>query len=66
MKGGEEQLDHVELARLLREEGWDKPLPEVRPRALKAWQQAVFWGLRAYIIVMLLVVIWAFSHGIHT
>ena len=61
-----QQVDHVELARLLREEGWDKALPEVAPKALKPWQQIVFWGLRAYIVVMLLVVIWAFSHGAHT
>jgi hypothetical protein len=60
-----EQVDYAELARLLREEGWDKALPEVPPRALKVWQQWVFWGLRLYIIVMLLIVVWAFSHGVH-
>ncbi len=58
-----EQVDYAELARLLREEGWDRPLPEVSPRPLKAWQQWVFWGLRFYIVVMLMIVIWAFSHG---
>ena len=61
-----EQVDHAELARLLREEGWDRPLPEVGPRPLKAWQQWVFWGLRLYIVVMLMIVIWAFSHGVHS
>jgi len=60
-----ERVDHVELARLLREEGWDKALPEVAPKVLKAWQQWVFWGLRFYIVVMLLIVIWSFSHGAH-
>ncbi|MHB8252265.1 MAG: hypothetical protein ACYDEV_00850 [Acidiferrobacter sp.] len=59
-------IDQAELARLLREEGWDKALPEVLPKPLKMWQQAVFWGLRVYIIIMLLVVMWAFSHGVHT
>ncbi len=58
-----DQVDHAELARLLREEGWDRNLPPVTPKTLKAWQQAVFWGLRLYIVVMLLVVIWAFAHG---
>ncbi|MHB1512573.1 MAG: hypothetical protein ACYCTF_06725 [Acidiferrobacter sp.] len=59
----DEEVDLAELARLLREEGWDKALPEVGPRTLKAWQQWVFWGLRLYIVVMLMVVIWAFAHG---
>lgn len=59
-------VDQVELVRLLREEGWDQVLPEVAPKTLKGWQQIVFWGLRLYIIVMLLIVIWAFSHGAHT
>jgi len=61
-----QEIDQAELARLLREEGWDRTLPEVVPKALKGWQQMVFWALRAYIVVMLLVVIWAFSHGVHT
>ncbi len=65
MKNGQE-VDAAEIARLLREEGWDRPLPEVSPKALKGWQQIVFWGLRFYIVVMLLVVMWAFSHGVHT
>lgn len=60
-----EEVDHTELARLLKEEGWDQALPEVPARPLKAWQQWVFWGLRLYIIVMLLIVVWAFSHGVH-
>lgn len=64
MKKGQE-VDAAEIARLLREEGWDRALPDVHPKALKAWQQIVFWALRGYIIVMLLVVLWAFSHGAH-
>ncbi len=62
----DQQVDYAELARLLHEEGWDKALPEVAPRVLKAWQQWVFWGLRLYIVVMLMIVIWAFSHGAHS
>ncbi len=61
-----QEIDASEIARLLREEGWDRALPEVGAKALKGWQQVVFWALRAYIIVMLLIVIWAFSHGAHT
>ncbi|HUW98411.1 MAG TPA: hypothetical protein VMV40_06150 [Acidiferrobacter sp.] len=61
-----QEVDHAEFAQLLREEGWDQPLPEVTTKALKGWQQLVFWALRAYIVVMLLVVIWAFSHGTHS
>lgn len=64
MKNGQE-VDALEIARLLREEGWDRALPAVSPMALKGWQQIVFWALRAYIVVMLLVVMWAFSHGAH-
>lgn len=56
----------TELAKLLRDEGWDQPLAAVTPRPLKPWQQAVFWGLRIYIVVMLMVVIWAFAHGAST
>lgn len=56
-------VDLIALARLLHQEGWDQPLAEVHMVHLKPWQQAVFWGLRAYIVVMLLIVIWAFGRG---
>ncbi len=59
----QQDISQEELAQLLREEGWDKPLAPVQPRALKPWQQAVFWGLRLYIVVMLIIVMWAFGHG---
>lgn len=54
------------LAKLLHDEGWDQPLAEVTPQPLKLWQQAVFWALRIYIVVMLMIVIWAFGHGANT
>ena len=57
------QINQAELAQLLHEEGWDKPLAPVAPKTLKPWQQVVFWGLRLYIVVMLIIVIWAFGHG---
>ncbi len=60
MKRGD--VNQAELAQLLREEGWDKPLAPVALKTLKPWQQAVFWGLRLYIVVMLIIVIWAFGH----
>ncbi|MDA8389141.1 MAG: hypothetical protein M0Z76_00070 [Gammaproteobacteria bacterium] len=56
-------ISQAELAQLLRDEGWDKPLAPVRLKTLKPWHQAVFWGLRLYIVVMLIIVIWAFGHG---
>lgn len=36
-------------------EGWHVPPPEVARVVLRSWQQAVFWGLRIYIVVMLAV-----------
>lgn len=66
MKTTHEEVDPVELARLLHEEGWDRPLPEVTQKPLKVWQQLVFWALRLYIIAMLMIVIWAFAHGLHS
>ncbi|OBS08411.1 hypothetical protein [Acidihalobacter prosperus] len=58
-------FDPEELHHLLSEENWLAPLPEVRPIKLKPWQETVFWGLRLYVLVMLLVVLWAFVHGAH-
>ena len=52
-----------EIRRLLEQERWDVPLAEVRRTRLSPAQQAVFWGLRVYVLVMTVVVVWAFLHG---
>ncbi|MBN6742501.1 hypothetical protein JKG47_18685 [Acidithiobacillus sp. MC6.1] len=59
------ELNGQKASDIIRQEEWDIPLPEVHRTQLKGWQQTVFWGLRAYIVVMLLVVIYAFSSGLH-
>jgi hypothetical protein len=43
-------------------EGWLVPPAEVTPVTLRPWQQAVFWGLRVYIVVMLVVMVIGFAH----
>ncbi len=53
------------LARLLAEEGWDTPLPPVHRQQLEPWQQWVFWGLRIYVVIMCVIVLWAFTLGVH-
>ena len=60
-----DDFDPEEIRRLLREEAWDHPLPEVRRIRLRPWQGMVFWGLRAYVAVMVIIVILAFGHGMH-
>ncbi len=57
------EFDREAINRLLKEEGWDHPLPEVRRVRLSGGQQALFWGLRLYVLVMVIVVVWAFVHG---
>ncbi|MDA8095202.1 MAG: hypothetical protein M0T84_15100 [Betaproteobacteria bacterium] len=57
------EFDRETINRLLEEEGWDQPLPEVRRVRLSAGQQVLFWGLRLYVLVMVIVVVWAFVHG---
>ena len=52
-----------EIRRLLEQERWEVPLGEVRRTRLTPTQQAVFWGLRVYVLVMTVVVVWAFLHG---
>lgn len=47
--------DTVELNAIAHSEGWLTPPAEVTRITLKPWQQAVFWGLRVYIIVMLII-----------
>lgn len=45
--------DDAELNAVAHDEGWVVPPAEVTRVALRPWQQAVFWGLRVYIVVML-------------
>jgi hypothetical protein len=52
-----------EIRRLLEQERWDVPLAEVQRTRLSPAQQVVFWGLRLYVLVMTVVVVWAFLHG---
>lgn len=42
-------------------EGWHVPPPEVTRVVLRPWQQAVFWGLRIYIVAMLAVMAVGFA-----
>ncbi|MGC9162902.1 MAG: hypothetical protein ACP5F9_05070 [Thiomonas sp.] len=57
------EFDPADIRRLIEREGWEKPLPPVERVQLTPWQQAVFWGLRLYVVVMTAVVVWAFVHG---
>ena len=50
---------------LLAEEGWHDELPPVHRVQLTPWQQWVFWGLRIYVVVMCVIVLWAFTAGVH-
>ncbi len=42
-------------------EGWHELPREVTRIRLRPWQQAVFWGLRIYIVVMLVVMVIGFA-----
>ncbi len=53
--------DDAELNALAHDEGWVVPPAEVTRVALRPWQQAVFWGLRVYIVVMLVVMAVGFA-----
>lgn len=48
------------LAALADEEGWLAPPPEISRIKFSRWQQAVFWGLRVYIVIMLVIMGWGF------
>ena len=54
--------DGPELDRLAADEGWYAPPRDVTRVKLRPWQQAVFWGLRIYIAVMLVLMIIGFAH----
>ena len=53
MKAQIDRFEDADLQALARREGWHVPPPEVTRVRLRPWQQAVFWGLRLYIVVML-------------
>jgi hypothetical protein len=53
--------DHeADLTSIGQSEGWYEPPREVTRVVLHPWQQAVFWGLRLYIVVMLAVMVVGF------
>lgn len=52
----------ADIAAIARAEGWLTPLIPIERVTLRPWQQAVFWGLRLYIGVMLIVMGWGFLH----
>ena len=51
------------LHEIAQSENWLTPLAEVTTITLKPWQQTVFWGLRVYILVMLVVMVIGFIHN---
>jgi hypothetical protein len=57
------EFDSVDIRQLVEREGWQKPLAPVHRVQLTTAQQAVFWSLRVYVVVMTTVVVWAFLHG---
>ena len=52
--------DESDLNAIADSEGWRVPPREVTRVALRPWQQAVFWGLRIYIVVMLAIMVLGF------
>lgn len=50
---------------LLAEERWHDELRPVHRVQLTPWQQWVFWALRIYVVVMCVIVLWAFTAGVH-
>jgi hypothetical protein len=62
MKAQTDLVENDDFQALARREGWHVPPLEVRPIRHRAWQQAVFWGLRLYIVVMLGVMAVGFAH----
>ena len=60
-----DQYSSDEHKALLVDEGWDTPLRPVHRQQLKPWQQSVFWALRIYVVIMCVIVLWAFTAGVH-
>jgi len=53
----------ADIAAIAHSEGWLTPLVPIERVTLRPWQQAVFWGLRLYIGVMLIIMGWGFFHA---
>jgi hypothetical protein len=53
--------DRSDLDAIARSEGWHEPPAEVTRVVLRPWQQAVFWALRLYVVVMLAVMVVGFA-----
>lgn len=51
-----------DIVAIAQAEGWLKPLLPIERVRLRPWQQAVFWGLRLYIGLMLMIMAWGFFH----
>ena len=49
-----------DLQAVAQNEGWYEPRRQVTRIVLRPWQQAVFWGLRVYVVVMLAVMVVGF------
>ena len=54
----------ADIAAIAHAEGWLVPLASVNRASLRPWQQAVFWALRIYIGVMLVIMGWGFFHAV--
>jgi hypothetical protein len=54
-----EDYSPQDIKALLKSEEWTKPLAPVTRTRFKPWQQAVFWGLRLYIVALLIIIFWA-------
>ena len=53
----------ADIAAIARTEGWLVPPAPIGRIALRPWQQAVFWGLRIYIGIMLVIMGLGFFHA---
>ena len=56
--------DHssAEIAAIAHAENWLTPPMKITRVRLRPWQQIVFWGLRIYIGIMLVIMGWGFFH----
>ncbi len=52
------------IAALAEAENWLTPPMQIERVMLRRWQQAVFWGLRIYIVIMLAIMGWGFYHNL--
>lgn len=50
------------IAAIAQSEGWLEPPRLIERVTLRPWQRAVFWGLRVYIAIMLVVMGWGIIH----